>query len=119
MAPRWGVTQEQADRIFPAEDDAPDAYSSPVVLQTERRNALLVAGRDHVNAYDLRSGKQLWFSGGLKIDSPYGRVIALPAVSQDVVVICSANPPGSSTDRIIALRTGGSGDITGSHRLWQ
>ena len=41
-----------------------------------------------------------------------------PYVSDDVVVVCSPNPPGSNTDRAIALRTGGSGDITDSHRLW-
>ena len=109
----------KTDRIFPAEDDGPDTYSSPVVLQTDDRNALLVAGRDHVNAYDLLSGKQLWFSAGLKIDSPYGRVIASPAVSPRAVVVCSANPPGSSTNRIITLRPGGSGDVTRTHRLWE
>ena len=109
----------KSDRVFPAEDDGPDAYSSPVVLQTNDRNALLVAGRDHVNAYDLLSGKQLWQSGGLKIDSPYGRVIASPAVSSEAIVVCSANPPGSSTDRAIALRPGGSGDVTRTHRLWE
>lgn len=109
----------KTDRIFPAEDDAPDTYSSPVVLQTQRRISLLVAGRDHVNAYDLLTGKQLWQSGGLKIDSPYGRIIASPAVSRSVVVVPSANPPGSNTDRVIALRTGGSGDVTQSHRLWE
>ena len=114
----------KTDRVFPAEDDGPDAYSSPVVLQTDDRNALLVAGRDHVNAYDLLSGKQLWFSGGLKIDSPYGRVIASPAVSPRAVVVCSANPPGSSTDRVITLRPGGTpamdgGDVTRTHRLWE
>jgi len=106
------------DRILPAEDDGPDAYSSPVVLRTADRCELLVSGRDHVNAYDLLTGKQLWISGGLKIDSEFGRVIASPAVSPEVVVVCSANPPGSNTDRIIALKTGGSGDITDTHRLW-
>jgi len=108
----------KTDRKLPAEDDGPDAYSSPVVWQGEDRNELLIAGRDHVNAYDLLTGKQLWISSGLKVNSPYGRVIASPAVSKDVVVVCSPKPPGSGTDHVIALRTGGSGDITKTHRLW-
>ena len=109
----------KTDRKLPAENDGPDGYSSPMVLQSDTSNALLVSGSDHVNAYDLLTGKQLWISSGLKIDSPYGRVIASPAVSKEVVVVCSANPPGSSTDRAIALRPGGTGDVTKTHRLWE
>jgi len=35
------------------------------------------------------------------------------------VIVCSANPPGSNTDRIITLRPGGSGEVTQTHRLWE
>ena len=109
----------KTDRKLPAaQEDSPDAYSSPVVLETKERNALLVSGCDHVNAYDLVTGKQLWISSGLAIDSPFARTVASPAVSEKIVVVCSPNPPGSKTDRAIALRTGGSGDITATHQLW-
>lgn len=116
---RTGKEVWKQSRNLPAEGDGPQAYSSPVVLQTKHRDELVVVGADHVNAYDLLTGKQLWISGGLKIDSEFGRAIASPATSAEVVVVCSANPPGSGTDQMIALRTGGSGDITNTHRLWQ
>ncbi|MFV1967243.1 MAG: PQQ-binding-like beta-propeller repeat protein [Pirellulaceae bacterium] len=119
MDGRTGEVVWKQPRQFPAAEDGPQAYSSPVILQTAQRDELVVAGSDHVNAYDPLSGKQNWISSGLKIDSPYGRIIASPATSPKVLVVCSANPPGSGTDRIIALRTGGSGDITNSHRLWE
>lgn len=110
----------KTDRKLPGtQEDSPDAYSTPVVLETAQRNELLVSGCDHVTAYDLLTGKQLWMSGGLAIDSPFARTVVSPAVSEDVVVVCSPNPPGSKTDRAIALRTGGSGDVTESHRLWE
>ena len=83
------------------------------------RTELLVAGADHVNAYDLSSGRELWVSAGLTVDSIYGRVIASPATSTDgVLVICSGNPQGG-VGHAIALRAGGNGDITESHRLWK
>jgi len=116
---RTGKEAWKQSRDLPADDDGPQAYSSPVVLQTKDRNELVVAGADHVNAYNLLTGKQLWISSGLKIDSEYGRIIASPATSADTLVVCSANPPGSSTDHVIALRTGGSGDITKTHRIWE
>ena len=105
-------------RKLPAKNDGPDAYSSPIVLATKNRTELVVAGSDHVNAYDLLTGKQLWISSGLTIDNQYGRIIASPAVSDQVVVANSANPLGGKLGRAIAIKTGGSGDVTKSHRLW-
>jgi len=115
---RTGREVWKQPRLLPAADDGPQAYSTPVVWHTADRTELLISGSDHVNAYDPLTGRQLWVSGGLKIDSQFGRIIASPAVSDDVVVVCSANPPGSTKDRAIALRTGGQGDVTKTHRLW-
>ena len=77
-----------------------------------------MAGSDHINAYDIESGAQVWISAGLKVNSEYGRVIASPVVSDGVIVQCAANPGNGGIGRAIALRTGGRGDITKSHRLW-
>jgi outer membrane protein assembly factor BamB len=108
----------KTDRKLPAVDDGPDSYSTPIVLQTPDGNQLVVAGADHINAYDLVSGEQIWISGGLKVNSEYGRIIASPVVSEEVVVQCASNPGKGGIGRAIAIKTGGSGDITESHRMW-
>ena len=113
-----GSVAWKRDRKFAAEYDGPDAYSSPVIFTTPKGPRLLVAGSDHVNAYDLSNGEQVWYSGGLTIDSHYGRVLVSPAVADDVVVVCSANPP-DAVGLALALRTDGTGDVTDSHRLWR
>ena len=105
-------------RELSAEHDGPDAYSTPAILQKGDRTELIVTGSDHINAYDPRTGKQLWISGGLKIDSHYGRIIASPAIAEEAVVASTGNPLGGGLGRAIAVRTGGSGDVTKSHRLW-
>jgi len=104
-------------RPLPSADDGPDAYSTPVILERDS-DTLIISGSDHVDAYDLATGKRLWQSSGLKIDSPYGRVIASPAIGDGIVVQCSANPPGTP-GHVIAVRGGGKGDVTESHRLWR
>ena len=108
----------KTDRKLPAADDGPDSYSSPIVLETPDGDQLLVSGADHINAYDLKSGKQVWISGGLKVNSEFGRIIASPVVSPEVVVQCAANPGNGGIGRAIAIRTGGKGDLTESNRLW-
>ena len=112
-----GTVVWKKDRNLPAEDDGPDAYSSPVILKTPKRVELVVSGSDHINAYRVSDGEQLWIASGLKIKSEYGRVIASPAISEGVIVACSANPP-NAPGHAIAIRTGGKGDISQSHRLW-
>ena len=109
----------KTDRRLPANDDGPDAYSTPVVTHGKLGWQLLVSGSDHINAYDLTSGKQLWSSDGLAIDSPYGRIIASPVAAEGVIVATSGNPAGAGKGRMIAIRDGGTGDVSTSRRLWE
>ena len=110
-----GKEKWKADRKLPAKDDGPDAYSTPVVAGNE----LLISGSDHVNAYDLLTGKQTWVSNGLTIDSPYGRVIASPVPTPEgLVIAASGNPGGGGKGRVIAVKAAGqSGDIS-DRRAW-
>jgi outer membrane protein assembly factor BamB len=106
----------KTERKFPAKWDGPDGYSSPVLLESEKTVELVVSGCDHVDAYDPRSGRRLWYSSGLTVDSHYGRVIASPAVGEGYVVACSANPPNAPGHAIV-LKAGGQGDVT-AKKLW-
>ncbi len=110
-----GKEKWKVDRRLPAKDDGPDAYSTPVVAGNE----LLVSGSDHVNAYDLMTGRQLWVSNGLAIDSPFGRVIASPVATEDgIVIAASGNPGGGGKGRVIAVNAlGKKGDVSGK-RVW-
>src|SRR5690606_17533618 len=72
----------------------------------------VVVGADHVNAYDARTGEQVWISAGLKVKSEYGRLNASPAIG-DGVIVCATR--GESC---ITVRAGGHGDVTESHRMW-
>ena len=110
-----GKEKWKVDRRLPAKDDGPDAYSTPIVVGHE----LLISGSDHVNSYDLLTGKQLWVSNGLAIDSPYGRVIASPVATEEGIVIAtSGNPGGGGKGRVIAVNAlGEQGDVS-SKRVW-
>jgi len=105
-------------RQLPAKDDGPDAYSTPTIRQLGKTAELLVSGSDHVNAYDLLSGKQNWVSDGMAIDSAYGRIIASPVAHQGIVIATSANPGGGGKGRVIAVRGNGSGNVSETHRAW-
>ncbi|MFP6668817.1 MAG: PQQ-binding-like beta-propeller repeat protein [Pirellulales bacterium] len=107
----------KTDRKLPAKDDGPDAYSTPVVLNIHNQDQLVVTGSDHVNAYGLLTGKQLWITDGLMIDSPYGRIIASAVAEEGVVVATSGNPAGAGKGHIMAVRPG-QGDVRAT-KLWK
>ncbi|MFO0427336.1 MAG: PQQ-binding-like beta-propeller repeat protein [Planctomyces sp.] len=106
-----------ADRNYPAMGDATDAYTSPVVLeQSGRTPQLIVSGCDHVDAYDITTGKRIWYNGSLVIPGEeYGRTIVSPAVGDGIVIANSAKD-----QHCIAVRADGAGDVMGSsHELWK
>lgn len=109
----------KAERRLPAEKDGPDAYSTPTILQTKGREQLLVAGSDHINAYDPENGKEIWLSDGLKIASPYGRIIASPVVCGDTVIATSANPAGAGKGHVLAVTSTATGNISESGKKWK
>ena len=106
----------KADRKLPAEHDGADAYSSPGWIETGSGPLLIVCGSDHVNAYDPATGKEQWISDGLKINSPYGRVIALPVATANHLLVTSGNPPGGGTGHVLALHVNPAGSVT---QVWR
>jgi outer membrane protein assembly factor BamB len=105
----------KATREHPCVGEAVDSYSTPAIARVGDRAEIVVAGADHVDAYDPISGKRLWVSSGLKIEHEYGRSIASPTFGDGVVVAPSSN--FSNLGRVIAVRAGGDGDVS-EKRLW-
>ncbi|HXJ61283.1 MAG TPA: PQQ-binding-like beta-propeller repeat protein [Verrucomicrobiae bacterium] len=104
------------DRNLEPKDEAQDSYSSPIVVLEGGRPQLLLAGAEHVNAYNPATGDEIWTAGGMKVSHPYGRTIAgLTAADGIVVAVASGFQNRGFT---IGLKTGGHGDVTDTHRLW-
>ena len=110
------VWKTERNYQVPAEND--NGYTTPVPIRHGDRNAVLVWCSDHVTTYAADTGELLWSSGGF---NPEGMKlwphIATPVVVDDIAVI-----PVGRDDRkqasVSALRLGGSGDVTETHRLW-
>ena len=108
-----GKTLWRAERPTPAEQESPDAYTTPAMLRYGSTTELVVLGGDVVTGHDPATGKELWRSGGLNPENnPFQRMIASPVVFDGIVYAPSRVKP------LLALKAGGRGDITTSHRLW-
>ena len=84
-------------------------WSTPIVIDTGKRRELVVNGHEGVQAYDPKSGRELWFCS-----SPVGR--GEPTITPAGDLLCVVN--GLTGGEIYAVRPGGSGDVSGTHRAW-
>jgi len=81
---RWKVPR---DYETPVEGD--HAYTSPIVIEQQGKEAILVWGAEHVTAY-ANTGKLLWFCGGFNPDKVANwPAVASPVVAGHVVVVAS------------------------------
>lgn len=88
----------------------PDArgWSTPILINVDGRDELVLNGHHGVRAYAPASGKELWFCAGFS-----GRGSPTVAYSNGIVhAVC-----GLRGDTY-AVRPGGDGDVTKTHMLW-
>ena len=104
------------DRNLPPKDESQDSYSSPIFVATRTGTQLVLAGAEHVNAYAPATGEQLWVCGGFRVATPNGRTIAGPTAGGDSIIAVASG--FGNLGYTVALKTGGKGDITESHRQW-
>ncbi len=103
-------------RDFPAEQEGQDAYTTPIIVGEGDGARLVVSGADHVNAYNPADGTEIWRCAGLKVPHHCGRSISSPTFSDGVIVAVASG--FRSKGHTMAIKAGGKGDITKTHRMW-
>jgi outer membrane protein assembly factor BamB len=106
--PVWRV-----ERPTDAVSESPDAYTTPALLKVNGQDQIVVTGGDYVTGHDPATGKEVWRSGGLNPRKARDyRIIPSPLIVGDIIIAPTRKNP------LLAIRGGGTGDITESHRLW-
>jgi outer membrane protein assembly factor BamB len=84
-------------------------WGTPIAIRAGSRDEVIVSGQNAVRAYDPDTGKELWMARGNTME-----VTPTPAVGHGLV-FCSSGRAGPT----LAIRPGGSGDVTDTHIAWQ
>ena len=85
------------------------SWSTPVIVKVAGREELILSVPKKVKGFDPKTGKELWSCDGLT-----DLVYTSPVVSPDGIVVAMSGYGGSA----LAVRAGGSGNVTKTHRLW-
>jgi outer membrane protein assembly factor BamB len=85
------------------------SWATPVVVTVRGREELILPVPGKVKGFDPKTGRELWSCDGLS-----KLVYASPVCSADGTVVAMSGYHGPA----LAVRAGGSGDVTATHRLW-
>ncbi len=89
--------------------DARVGWSSPIAVDAGGRDEIVLSGQKAVVAYDPETGKELWRAEGNTFEA-----IPTPVVGHGHLYASSGRAGPT-----LAIRPGGSGDVTKSHVTWQ
>ncbi|MBL9153921.1 MAG: PQQ-binding-like beta-propeller repeat protein [Verrucomicrobiales bacterium] len=99
---------ERTDGFAGKSDGIIGAFSTPIVVKAGEREELVMSFPMEMKGFDLKTGEVLWTCSGL---NPL--VYSSPVVAGDIVIAM-----GGYNGNSIAVKAGGTGDVTTSHRLW-
>jgi outer membrane protein assembly factor BamB len=109
-----GRVNWKQERPTDAQRESPDAYTTPVLLEHGGKTRIIISGGDYVTGHDPETGKEIWRAAGLNpLNRPNYRVVGTPIINGDLIYAPTRKNP------LLALRAGGTGDISESHLVWK
>ncbi len=104
-----GKTRWMTARMTHATAEQCDAYTTPMLTRVHGQPRLIVMGGNQLDAYDPRTGKQVWFLP----KQTGGRTVTSPTIG-DGVVFATRGQRGP----LIALNLGNHGELVRKNILW-
>ena len=88
----------------------PASWNTPTIVKVDGHDELVVNSSGKLRAFDPKTGAELWFCQGIKAAELCPSVVA----HEGVIFVLGA-PNGQA----MAVRAGGSGDVSATHVVWQ
>jgi outer membrane protein assembly factor BamB len=89
------------------------SWSTPLVLRVNGQDELILSAAEWLKGFDPKSGKELWSCAGLH--NADGDQLAYCSPVADDAIVVAVGGYGSGA---MAVRAGGHGEVTKTHRLW-
>ena len=102
------VAYSDGDEPVDRSDIQRGSWSTPLIVKTPQRDELIISHPHRIAAYDPETGHQLWYGRGL------GPLVYSSPIAGDGAIVGMSGYLGGS----LAVRPGGSGDVTDARRLW-
>ena len=102
------VDKETGRQLWRKDRSPRPGWGTPIAVQVGDHVEVIVSGSRRIDAYDPQTGDILWYASG-----NMSEVIPTPVVGHGMIY-CSSGRAGPT----IAVRPGGSGEVTETHVAW-
>ena len=106
-------------RNYTTPTECDHGYATPLVIQHQGKEAILVWGAEHLTIHNTTDGQVVWSCGNFNPDgNKLWPAIATPVIVGDMAVIAyGRNDRG--IPRLHGIKLTGSGDVTSTNHVWQ
>jgi len=105
-----GELRWKSARMTGAKAEEADAYTTPILIDVDGQQQLVVMGANQLDAYDPLTGKQLWYLPGLV----GGRTVTGPTYAEGLLYVTRG-----MRGPLLAIRPGGRGELTNENIVWK
>lgn len=88
--------------------DPQPGWGTPIAIQVDDHVEVIVSSSRRIDSYDPETGRLLWYCSGNMVE-----VIPTPVVAHGMIYACSGRAGPT-----LAVKPGGSGDVTATHLVW-
>lgn len=111
---RTGDVSWKVARNYKVPTECDHSYATPLVMDLDGTETIIVWGAEHLTAHDAKDGRELWSCAGFNPDEKRNWVqVASFVIDGDIAVI-----PYGRGARLAGIKLGGSGDVSQTNRLW-
>ena len=97
------------EELWRASRSAQVGWNSPIAVHVGDHVEIVLSGQQSVQAYDARTGEELWHARGSTFEA-----IPTPVVGHGLIFVSSGRDGPT-----LAIRPGGSGDVTATNVIWK
>lgn len=111
---RTGDVSWKVARNYKVPVECDHSYATPVIVEQDGKETIVVWGAEHLTAHDAADGKELWSVAGFNPEQKRNWVqVASFVINDDIAVI-----PYGRGARLAGIRLGGSGDVSDTNHVW-
>jgi len=106
-----GLDKKSGKEVWRTPRKVQVSWSTPLLVRTAQRTELITSGTESIISYDPATGKELWTHKGVESNA-----IPSPVANKEMAFLVAGFPAKIA----MALKLGGSGDLTGSaNEVWK
>ena len=103
-----GIDKKTGQEAWRTPRKVQSSWATPLVVRQGQRTDLITSGNEWIIAYDPKTGKEVW-----KIKGHESNAIPSPLAGHGMVFVYAGFP----AKKVMAIKLGASGDLTGSNNL--